>query len=383
MVKGVEDFQGIRLQKALDARMFSATTLSELSGISSSMISQLINGKKAPSYETLNSIAKTLNLPETYFLKEYNNKEFPVFYRKFSSATKSIRKSVDVKLDWLSDLFDYVEKFVELPKLNFPDIDLINNKEFHNLSNLEIEEIADEARQFWGLGKGVIPNVTLLLENNGYFITRTEIGADNLDALFKFDPDKKRAFVLLSTDKQSPSRSKFDASHELGHSLMHRNIDRKHHSIKKHHKLLEEQANRFAGAFLLPAESFTRDFTVPTLDTFRALKKKWGVSIAFMIVRTYQLELINERTYKNMWINYSRRGWRKNEPYDEQIEFEKPTTLKRSIQLILENNLATPDGIINDVGISVNDIESLANMEKGFLSKYRESNNKPNLRLIK
>uniref|UniRef100_UPI00036BBCF1 helix-turn-helix domain-containing protein n=1 Tax=Gracilimonas tropica TaxID=454600 RepID=UPI00036BBCF1 len=154
MVKGVEDFQGIRLQKALDARMFSATTLSELSGISSSMISQLINGKKAPSYETLNSIAKTLNLPETYFLKEYNNKEFPVFYRKFSSATKSIRKSVDVKLDWLSDLFDYVEKFVELPKLNFPDIDLINNKEFHNLSNLEIEEIADEARQFWGLGKG-------------------------------------------------------------------------------------------------------------------------------------------------------------------------------------------------------------------------------------
>lgn len=383
MIKGVDDFQGHRLQKALDARMFNATTLSELSGISSSMISQLINNKKTPSFETLHSISKTLNLPETYFLKEKIHKEHPVFYRKFSSATKTIRNSVDVKLEWISELFDFVEKFVELPKLNFPRFEILDRKEFHNLSNLEIEEIATETREYWGLGKGVIPNVTLLLENNGYFISRTEIGADNLDALFKFDHDKNRAFILLSTDKQSPSRSKFDVSHELGHSIIHRNINSKVFSLKKHHDLLEDQANRFAGAFLLPAESFTRDFTVPTLDTFRALKKKWGVSIAFMIVRAFQLDLINERTYKNMWINYSRRGWRKNEPFDDQLEFEKPTIIKRSIQLILENNLSTPDDIINEVGISENDIEILSNMDKGYLNNHRKPGEKPKLRLIK
>ena len=46
----------------------------------------------------------------------------------------------------------------------------------------EIEEIATDVRRFWNLGDGPISNVTLLLENNGAIVTRTEMGADNLDA---------------------------------------------------------------------------------------------------------------------------------------------------------------------------------------------------------
>ncbi|MCP3475905.1 hypothetical protein NLM33_37320 [Bradyrhizobium sp. CCGUVB1N3] len=39
-------------------------------------------------------------------------------------------------------------------------------------------------------------------------------------------------------------------------------------------KQIEQQAHRFAGAFLFPREAFRFEVTRPTLDYFRALKKR-------------------------------------------------------------------------------------------------------------
>ncbi|WP_375167543.1 ImmA/IrrE family metallo-endopeptidase [Bradyrhizobium sp. CCGUVB4N] len=52
---------------------------------------------------------------------------------------------------------------------------------------------------------------------------------------------------------------------------------------------MEQQAHRFAGPFLLPREAFRFEVTPPTLDYFCALKKRWGMSIATMIYRAFDL----------------------------------------------------------------------------------------------
>lgn len=383
MYRGLDNFSGNQLKMALDARMLSATTLSEISGISNSMISEIINDNRNPSYDTLSKLSVALNLPEVFFLKKFEINNNQVFYRKYSNATKKLRSSIDIKLIWLECIIEFLERFVGFPTLNLYESKLIKNKDFTSYSFDEIENLAGEVRAYWGVGEGVISNLTLLLENNGFFITRTEIGSDRLDGLFKFNRINNRAIIFLAKDKNSIVRSKFDLAHELGHAILHKNIDTKYYKIKEFHDLLEEQVNRFAGAFLLPSKSFTRDFTVPTLDTFLALKKKWNVSIAFMIVRAYQLELINERTYKNMWVNYSRKGWKKGEPFDNEIQNEKPTMLKKAFQLIQDNNLTSTKEIINTIGLSQNDIISLANLEKNFFSKFQEREVYPNLKLVK
>ncbi|MEL7937698.1 ImmA/IrrE family metallo-endopeptidase [Pseudomonas delhiensis] len=45
--------------------------------------------------------------------------------------------------------------------------------------------------------------------------------------------------------------------------------------------MMEDQAHRFAGVFLLPAETFAADVrSSVTLDSLLLLKQRWGVSVA-------------------------------------------------------------------------------------------------------
>jgi len=52
-----------------------------------------------------------------------------------------------------------------------------------------------------------------------------------------------------------------------------------------------------------------------------SLKPKWKVSIGVMIKRLENLDIISEDEAKRLWINYNRRGWRREEPLDNDIPF--------------------------------------------------------------
>ena len=97
---------------------------------------------------------------------------------------------------------------------------------------------------------------------------------------------------FLAADKSIACRSRFDAAHELGHLILHQKVKRSAIANPVGHQLLEKQANRFAGAFLLPEESFATDFYSSTLDALRIVKEKWLVSIAMILYRAQELEFI-------------------------------------------------------------------------------------------
>lgn len=74
---------------------------------------------------------------------------------------------------------------------------------------------------------------------------------------------------------------------------------------------VENEANQFASAFLMPKDSFTADLTKESfidLDTFIDLKSKWNVSIAAMVHRAHDLELINDKEYVKLQKQISYRG---------------------------------------------------------------------------
>jgi len=133
------------------------------------------------------------------------------------------------------------------------------------------------------------------------------------------------------------------------------------------HRLLEDQAHAFAGAFLLPSASFLRDLPAPTLDACRAMKAKWGVSIKAMMYRLKALGILSDDEARAMFISYSRRGWRKHEPLDSELEPEQPRALAQAITLLVDENIVTKDQLIADLALSPMDIEQLAGLPTGYL----------------
>jgi Zn-dependent peptidase ImmA (M78 family) len=223
-------------------------------------------------------------------------------------------------------------------------------------------------RRHWNLGISPVADIVLLLENNGAIVSRGELGAETLDAYSQQPEDSEHPIIFLGAGKASAVRSRHDASHELGHLILHRHIKASAMKNTAHFRLIEDQAHRFAAAFNLPAQGFAEQLWAPTMDAFLALKPHWKVSIGVMIVRCGQLGILNEVQQKRAWINMNRKGWRCCEPLDDRLIPEQPRLLRRSFELLVNEGIKTPEQIVSDLCLNPRDIELLACLNHGYLS---------------
>ena len=378
---GTPGFVGQRLREARDARALSVASLSEITGVSTQAIYQYENNQTSPSAQVLSEIAKAVELPVTFFVQKSrptNNAEF--FYRSMATATVRARKRARVRLLWLWDIENYVIDFVALPAANIPDLNLPINPML--ISNEEIEEAADDLRQHWRLGEAPIANMVLLLENHGVVIARDKLGAESLDGISQLTDDA-RPLVIVGIDKGSPARWRFDAAHELGHLVLHANMPREYLNRADLYRRIEEQAHRFASAFLLPLGPFGDDLFAVSLDAFRALKPKWNVSISMMIIRARAAGLLSEDSERRLWVGMSRRKWRTSEPYDDSTPAEEPRLFRRSFELIFEEGDQTPADVLDRLTLAPSDIESLSGLSPGYLSSYARVSRLPDSQPIR
>ena len=257
--------------------------------------------------------------------------------------------------------------FFDFPDTNLPDLDVPDNhREIHSH---QIEFVAEQLRSHWRLGDGPVANVVRTLESNGVVVWRTPFEADKLDAFSEFR--EPHPVVTLSSDKQNYFRSRFDAAHELGHLVLHRNVDRSLLRNAADFKFIESQAHRFAGAFLLPAVAYSKEVnSSPTIDTFRALKPRWNASIGFQIRRCQDLHVVDEEQARRFWINLSRRGWRKREPLDDSSVAEKPNLIRKSIEMLVKERVKSKEQLVAELSLSASDIEKLCELPPGFLGGH-------------
>ncbi|MCG9678733.1 XRE family transcriptional regulator [Vibrio sp. Isolate24] len=361
MKTGVGGFQSNRLTQAREALGLTKVALATLVNVSGATITQWESGKQNPQEDKLQLLANALGQSAHWFLKPMpHNSSTPYFFRSLSAATKSGRTVTKIKLDWLAEIAGILEKYVDWPSLNLPK----SEKSVQAISDIEIEELANQFRDKLKLGRGPIKDLMLAVESAGVICGRSEIGFDKLDGLSNWQNGGKRAFILLSTDKQNAIRSRFDLAHELGHMILHANVAVQDISPTIH-KEIERQANLFAGALLMPAESFARDISRPTLETFLTLKPRWKVSIAAMIYRAHQLEIISELQKSNLYKNLSAKGWRLKEPYDDQVQSEKPRLLSRACNMLIDAGI-TKDDLLDQLGLKANVVEELCELPEGF-----------------
>ena len=92
---------------------------------------------------------------------------------------------------------------------------------------------------------------------------------------------------------------------------------------------------------MLPMESFGHDVMDISLDGFLKLKAKWAVSVQAMIVRAFQLGLITEAQYSELFRQISAKGWRRKrgEPLDDLVPIVKRSLGQRSLELLELNKI--------------------------------------------
>ena len=359
-----ETFNPKRLKEARLVRGYSIKELADEINVSRQAVSQYEMGESTPKQETMMRIINTLKFPKNFFSNDY--KEHYVgntFFRANATATKKSKESQLHKTLLAGYLFDYLSKFIEFPVLNLPDISQFNDEWNDN----NIEKLAIKVRNYWEIGERPISNMIHLIEKNGIVVFSVNTETNKVDAFAQHR--KGKPFIFVGNEKKSAFRRQFDAAHELGHILMHKTIDDQELLTREERKQMEDQANKFASAFLLPKESFKRTVTSTSLIHFIELKKYWHVSMAAMIYRSYDLGILNESRYTSLQKQISMKRYRKKEPLDDVYPVSRPTVLKRSIEMLLEHNVKSGLEIIYETGLPQDVIEMLCNVEPGVLSK--------------
>jgi Zn-dependent peptidase ImmA (M78 family) len=153
----------------------------------------------------------------------------------------------------------------------------------------------------------------------------------------------------------------------MGHLLLHRHVSAAEAATPALHKVLENQAHRFASALLLPAESFSDEVYSLSLEALLHVKSRWRVSVQTMLRRARTLELVSQDKYERAFRDLSRRGYRKREPLDDVQPVEVPQVLARSIQMMLDERVTTRDALMHQLPYSHDDVEVLACLPRGFL----------------
>lgn len=373
MIKNME-FNGERLKNARLYRGKTITDLADETGISKQAISQFENGKATPSIETLLKIMNVLKFPREYFRQVDEDITVNTFFRALLTTSKKEQLVQVTRTKTLAKIYEFLEEYIDFPEFKIPQIDI---------ENIDIEEITLELRDYWGLGVNPIGNIINVMEKNGIVVSSFKTNESKIDAFTQIHKvhNVERPFVIVGDDKESAVRRQFSMAHELGHIILHNNSIEVDELSREEYKMMEEEANNFAAAFLLPKESFLTDvMQYPNkLEFYVELKRKWKVSISAMIIRAFKLNAITHNQYQYLMKQLSKKGWRVKEPLDDLIVTPKPVLLKKSIDMLITNDVMNETEIVNELAnygmaLDTDEIEMLLSLDKGRLRK-KDSNN--------
>lgn len=354
-----------RLRDARRVLRLTQEELGERVGVSRQAISAFELGDKNPEPQTFSALAAVLGQPIGFFTTEDRPKfgeSTTRFYRKFGPDTVRRNEAAEIFSDWFVQVSKYFDDIVV-----FPDVALIQHPKDPDSALDDIDDIADQVRKSWGLGFGPISNVAALLEAKGIILCRYEMTGENVEA-FSFW-NGRRPFVFMASEKKAGVRTRFDLAHELGHLVLHRHIEKTELEDRDTLKKIEAQADRFAGAFLLPRLSYPNEVFTAKLDAFVDLKRRWLVSIQAMIYRCADLGIFDENQILRLRKQISFRKWRTEEPLDDprSIRLEQPQILRRSLEAAVNSGRLTAEEIVQSIQISPRFIELMCGLQEGAL----------------
>lgn len=311
---------------ARDTRGFTQAELAAKLKLGQGTVSKYETGVQDPPSEFVDDLANALGFPAGLFYEVGRPYGFPPFHyrRRKKLSAKSLARIVAEMNFRRMHLKKLLVSFEWKNNVSIPELDL-DEYRGRGKGALTTEDAARLLREMWMLPNGPIGNMVELLENNGGIVIPCDFGTDLLDAMSQRIDGMP---VLFFVNVSSPAdRLRHTLAHELGHMVLHT-------ITLKGDEEMEDEADAFAGAFLLPAEEIKPQLRRFDLRQLANLKVYWKVSMAAIAVRAVRLNLITPYQSKMFWMEMGKLGYRKWEPNEPAKEY--PRLLRQMISFHLK-----------------------------------------------
>lgn len=319
-VTGVQDSLAIKLKTARAATGSStravAKQISKKFPTSHATIANYESGKTVPSIDVLAALAQFYDRPLNWFL-ERGKSLTGVRYRNLKSRMKAgDLHQFEANVQRWVDAYVSIER--RLDKSLICSID-----KFRKQFQLKPDTLARHVREALEISTDEpVSSMVDVLEQFGIRVIEepTDLKIDGLAA--KYDGE----YVVVLNPTVSNDRVRLNAAHELAH-VLYGDCDRDEPESKE----MEQKAFEFGSHLLLPNNQLKQAFTGKSMVRLVQFKEKFGISLSAMVYRAEKLKFIKKSEAKSLWIEFSRRGWRSNEP-----GYVRPDRATRFEQLIEE-----------------------------------------------
>lgn len=362
-----DDFEPRRLGQARRLAGLTKQALGNAVGVSGAAIGQYEAAATVPGPTVIAAFAEELGMPVAFFTPGRPIGQIDASQAHFRSL-RSTRSSEKLKAatfaEWIWELSLALEKRVFLPEPNVPSID-------DSSEPMTPVEAAIALRDYWGLGTGPVPHLTLTMEHNGILVNCLSFG-NNHEAPVRVDAFSTSALnrpIVVTTSERAKSvyRHRFTCAHELGHLILHRDVvpgDPKQ----------EREADVFAAEFLTP-----RSEIEPLLPSTMNLSRlgriglEWGVSTESLIRRMQEVKGVADLSVRRAYqkIREQNRVGIRQDPTTADSVGEQPSLLKEAMSLAEENGFSTVD-LANELRWPIKRVRELLGIE----------DNRPRLRLV-
>ncbi|RDW18771.1 XRE family transcriptional regulator [Oceanobacillus chungangensis] len=328
-------FNGTRLKEARLYNKLTITELAEKLNVTKQMVSKYEKGKSEPSFEKSLQLNNILGYPREFF---YTTDKFLIenegtFFRSRLTATQKSKEPASIALKYSVIVRDFLEQYIDFP--------ILQNREVYEGKD-NPEEIALSIRESMNLGLEPIHDIIEVAELMGFTVINMNYQEEKVDAFSSMNTINGNSYFVITTgDSGSFYRQQFSIAHEIGHWVLHQNINPQELD-KDEYKIIEEEANKIASILLLPKESFGEELKskiVDEIDTYYNLKRKWNVSMAAMIKRAKDLSIISVDQQAKLYKQMHYRKWRKPEPFDLDTKVTLPVAFKQSLELLIDENI--------------------------------------------
>jgi Zn-dependent peptidase ImmA (M78 family) len=352
------------LRIARQLRRFQQGEAATRLGISQAMLSRFENQLAGLSDDILDRAAGAYDLPRSFFIQSDPVLGAPVsvhpMWRKKASVSgremDQIVAELNLRLMHLRRLLQAVEVDASFQVPNLP-FDQFN----------DAERIAGLVRAQWQMPAGPVRDLTRAVEAGGVVVVHSTLGGSAIDGV-TFRAPGLPPLVVLNVE-QSADRMRFTLSHELGHLVMHHDQPT---------QTMEQEANEFASAFLMPARDIRPHFARRIdLRLLAELKPVWRVSMASLLMRARSLGLLAYNQERYLWQQFSISKIRQSEPPELTFEPEMATVLPDLL-----------NAHIRELGYSIADLASLLHVQPSELASLygltvTQDTRPPHLRIVK
>ncbi len=305
---------------ARESRGLTQTALGLSLSLTPSLISKFENGVVVPTDDNLQRLADALDYPVEFFSQSdrvYGLGCSFLYHRKRKTMPVPEQRRLLAVLNVYRMQIERLLRTTELESENvFSHMD---PEQFG-----EPEGVAQAFRSAWKLPSGPVWSVVGAIETAGGIVVRHPFRNDRASGMSWWLPEAPPTFFINSDLPGDHQR--FTLAHELGHILMHRIP----------HERIEDEANRFASEFLMPAKEIGPDLGSLTLERAAGLKAYWKTSMQSIIRRALELGRISPDRYQRLNVQVGTAGYRKNEPLP--LPPEEPTLLYDLVRLHVEQH---------------------------------------------